>query len=161
MGWGVLPQVTPGLIRRDYGTYERGPQTASPPAAGTPETPSWPAGRGQFCPARPRSSTLRALLAADILHLAVSRLRLKAVPLPSSLEKDVSQALPNCAIMACDCDEASGEFFVRTSLTPGREVRGVLWIRPGQGTISPQVDGSKLLRRDCEAALLCNIDEAA
>ena len=85
--------------------------------------PSWPAGERAILPCAPaRSPALRALLApADVTcalavsHGSASKQFLAAV-LPD--ERDVPQALPNCAIMACDHDEASGEFFVRDIIDP-------------------------------------------
>ena len=123
MGQGVLPQVTPGLIERDYGTYERGPQTDVPANVWDPGDALVACGGEGNSALRARVlAALRVLLApADVTcalavsHGSASKQFLAAV-LPD--EKDVPKALPNCAIMACDHDEASGEFFVRDIIDP-------------------------------------------
>ena len=123
MGQGVLPQVTPGLIERDYGTYERGPQADVPANVWDPGDALVACGGEGNSALRARVlAALRALLApADVTcalavsHGSASKQFLAAVLLD---EKDVPKALPNCAIMACDYDEASGEFFVRDIIDP-------------------------------------------
>lgn len=123
MGQGVLPQVTPGLMERDYGSYERGPQADVPANVWDPGDALVACGGEGNSALRARVlAALRALLApADVTcalavsHGSASKQFLAAV-LPD--EKDVPKALPNCAIMACDHDEASGEFFVRDIIDP-------------------------------------------
>lgn len=67
-------------------------------------------------------AALRGLLAPEnvscalaVSHGSASKQFLAAV---LQDEKDVPKALPNCAIMASDYDEASGEFFVRDIIDP-------------------------------------------
>lgn len=123
MDQAVVPQVTPGLIERDYGTYERGPQADVPANVWDPGDALVACGGEGNSALRARVlAALRALLApADVTcalavsHGSASKQFLAAVLLD---EKDVPKALPNCAIMACDHDEASGEFFVRDIIDP-------------------------------------------
>ena len=123
MDQAVVPQVTPGLMERDYGSYERGPQADVPANVWDPGDALVACGGEGNSALRARVlAALRALLApADVTcalavsHGSASKQFLAAV-LPD--ERDVPQALPNCAIMACDHDEASGEFFVRDIIDP-------------------------------------------
>lgn len=123
MDQAVVPQVTPGLMERDYGSYERGPQSDVPANVWDPGDALVACGGEDNSALRARVlAALRALLApADVTcalavsHGSASKQFLAAV-LPD--ERDVPQALPNCAIMACDHDEASGEFFVRDIIDP-------------------------------------------
>ena len=123
MGQGVLPQVTPGLIERDYGTYERGPQADVPANVWDPGDALVACGGEGNSALRARVlAALRALLApADVTcalavsHGSASKQFLAAV---LTAEKDVPKVLPNCAIMVCDFDEAHGEFFVRDIVDP-------------------------------------------
>lgn len=123
MGQGVLPQVTPGLIERDYGTYERGPQADVPANVWDPGDALVACGGEGNSALRARVlAALRALLApADVTcalavsHGSASKRFLAAV---LTAEKDVPKVLPNCAIMVCDFDETHGEFFVRDIVDP-------------------------------------------
>lgn len=123
MDQAVVPQVVLGLMERDYGSYERGPQADVPANVWDPGDALVACGGEGNSALRARVlAALRALLApADVTcalavsHGSASKQFLAAV-LPD--ERDVPQALPNCAIMACDHDEASGEFFVRDIIDP-------------------------------------------
>lgn len=123
MDQAVVPQVVLGLMERDYGSYERGPQADVPANVWDPgDALVACGGEGNSALRASVLAALRALLApADVTcalavsHGSASKQFLAAV-LPD--ERDVPQALPNCAIMACDHDEASGEFFVRDIIDP-------------------------------------------
>lgn len=123
MDQAVVPQVVPGLMERDYGSHERGPQADVPANVWDPGDALVACGGEGNSALRARVlAALRALLApADVTcalavsHGSASKQFLAAVLLD---EKDVPKALPNCAIMACDYDEASGEFFVRDIIDP-------------------------------------------
>lgn len=123
MDQAVVPQVVLGLMERDYGSYERGSQADVPANVWDPGDALVACGGEGNSALRARVlAALRALLApADVTcalavsHGSASKQFLAAV-LPD--ERDVPQALPNCAIMACDHDEASGEFFVRDIIDP-------------------------------------------
>ena len=123
MGQDVLPQVTPGLIERDYGTYERGPQTDVPANVWDPgDTLVACGGEGNSALRARVLAALRALLAPAevtcalaVSHGSASKQFLAAV-LPA--EKDVPKVLPNCAVIVCDFDESHGEFFVRDIVDP-------------------------------------------
>lgn len=123
MDQAVVPRVELGLMERDYGSYERGPQADVPANVWDPGDALVACGGEGNSALRARVlAALRALLApAEVTcALAVSHgsasKQFLAVVLPD--EKDVPKALPNCAIMACDHDEASGEFFVRDIIDP-------------------------------------------
>lgn len=123
MDQAVVPQIVLGLMERDYGTYERGPQADVPTNVWDPGDALLTCGGEGNSALRARVlAALRALLApADVTcalavsHGSASKQFLAAV-LPD--EKDVPKALPNCAIMVCDFDEAHGEFFVRDIVDP-------------------------------------------
>lgn len=123
MDQAVVPRVELGLIERDYGSYERGPQADVPANVWDPGDALVACGGEGNSALRARVlAALRALLAPAevtcalaVSHGSASKQFLAAV-LPD--EKDVPKALPNCAIMACDHDEASGEFFVRDIIDP-------------------------------------------
>ena len=123
MDQAVVPRVELGLMERDYGSYERGPQADVPANVWDPGDALVACGGEGNSALRARVlAALRALIApADVTcalavsHGSASKQFLAAV-LPD--EKDVPKALPNCAIMACDHDEASGEFFVRDIIDP-------------------------------------------
>lgn len=119
----ILPQVTPGLMERDYGTYERGPQADVPANVWDPGDALVACGGEGNAALRVRVVTaLRDLLAPEgvtcalaVSHGSASKQFLSAV-LPD--EKDVPKVLPNCAIMVCDYEATSGEFFVRDVVDP-------------------------------------------
>lgn len=119
----VAPQVTPGLMERDYGTFERGPQSDVPANVWDPGDALVTCGGEGNAALRSRVlAALRALLAPGdvtcalaVSHGSASKQFLAAV---LSGEKDVPKVLPNCAIMVCDYDPASGEFFVRQIVDP-------------------------------------------
>ncbi len=123
MDQAVVPRVELGLMERDYGSYERGPQADVPANVWDPGDALVACGGEGNSALRARVlAALRALLAPAevtcalaVSHGSASKQFLAAV-LPD--EKDVPKALPNCAIMACDHDEASGEFFVRDIIDP-------------------------------------------
>lgn len=148
MDQAVVPRVALGLMERDYGSYERGPQADVPANVWDPGDALLTCGGEGNAALRARVlAALRGLLAPEnvscalaVSHGSASKQFLAAV-LPA--EKDVPKVLPNCAIMVCDFDEAHGEFFVRDIVDPVPSACATLWIRPGRGTISPQVNGSR------------------
>lgn len=123
MDQAIMPQVVPGLMERDYGSYERGPQADVPANVWDPGDALLTCGGEGNAALRTRVlAALRGLLAPEnvscalaVSHGSASKQFLAAV-LPA--EKDVPKVLPNCAIMVCDFDEADGEFFVRGIVDP-------------------------------------------
>lgn len=123
VGQAVMPQVMQGLIERDYGTYERGPQADVPANVWDPGDALVACGGEGNAALRARVlAALRDLLAPEdvscalaVSHGSVSKQFLAAV-LPD--ERDVPKALPNCAIMVCDYAPATGEFFVKDIVDP-------------------------------------------
>lgn len=123
MDQAVVPQVVLGLMERDYGSYERGPQADVPANVWDPGDALLTCGGEGNSALRARVlAALRALLApADVTcalavsHGSASKQFLAAV---LTAEKDVPKVLPNCAIMVCDFDETHGEFFVRDIVDP-------------------------------------------
>ena len=91
MDQAVVPRVELGLVERDYGSYERGPQADVPANV-------WDPGDALLTCGGEGNASLRAAV------------------LPA--EKDVPKVLPNCAVIVCDFDEAHGEFFVRDIVDP-------------------------------------------
>lgn len=123
MDQAVVPRVELGLMERDYGSYERGPQADVPANVWDPGDALLTCGGEGNAALRARVlAALRGLLAPEnvscalaVSHGSASKQFLAAV-LPA--EKDVPKVLPNCAIMVCDFDEAHGEFFVRDIVDP-------------------------------------------
>lgn len=123
MDQAVVPRVELGLMERDYGSYERGPQADVPANVWDPGDALLTCGGEGNAALRARVLVaLRGLLAPEnvscalaVSHGSASKQFLAAV-LPA--EKDVPKVLPNCAIMVCDFDEAHSEFFVRDIIDP-------------------------------------------
>ena len=123
MDQAVVPRVELGLVERDYGSYERGPQADVPANVWDPGDALLTCGGEGNASLRARVlAALRGLLAPEnvscalaVSHGSASKQFLAAV-LPA--EKDVPKVLPNCAVIVCDFDEAHGEFFVRDIVDP-------------------------------------------
>ena len=148
MGQGVLPQVTPGLIERDYGTYERGPQADVPANVWDPGDALVACGGEGNSALRARVlAALRALLApATLPALSPSPTAppQSSSSLPSSqTRRTCPRFFPTARSWSATSMKPMVSSLSGTSSTPVPSACATLWIRPGRGTISPQVDGSK------------------
>ena len=122
VGQGLTPRAIPGLIERDYGSFERGPQADVPANVWDPGDALVPFGGEGSAALRARvDEALRELLAPKgvtcalaVSHGSASMQFLKA----HMAQKDVPPVLPNCAITVCDYDPATGEFFVKDIADP-------------------------------------------
>lgn len=118
----LTPQVERGLIERDYGTYERGSQANVPANVWDPgDALITCGGEGNAALRKRVTAACRALLAPEDVTcaLAVSHGSASKQFLAAAMgEKNAPSALPNCAIMVCDYEPATGEFFVKDIVDP-------------------------------------------
>ena len=122
VGQQLTPIAVKGLIERDYGRFERGPMANVPGNVWDPGDALVPFGGEGNAELRGRVvSALRELLAPEdvscalaVSHGAASQQFLKA----GMPETEVPAKLPNCAIMVCDYEPATGEFFVKDIVDP-------------------------------------------